>query len=68
MILAPGSGIGAGSGMRRSSRWIRGATVRPIAMTRVHPIPTMPIANPERALVTMNESPCTVPTSPFAFA
>ena len=46
----------------------RRRAVRTIAITSVHPMPSRPIARPLNTLVTMNATPCTVPTRPFAFA
>ena len=39
-----------------------------IEMISVQPIPRKPMARPESTLVTTKARPCTVPTSPFAFA
>ncbi len=68
MIGWPSATCGLSSGMRRKSRCAKASAVAPIAMNRVGPMPRMPIDSPENTLVTMNARPCTVPTSPLAFA
>ena len=54
------------SGMVTNTRCTRAAAVATIAMRTVGPMPSSPTDSPENTLVTMNATPCTVPTSPFA--
>ena len=45
-----------------TSRWASEIPVSAIAMTSVQPMPSRPIDRPEKTLVTMKATPCTVPT------
>ncbi len=67
-LRASGSGCGLSSGMRTNSRCANVSPIAAIAIINVQPIPRNPMDRPEKTLVMRKAMPCTVPTSPFAFA
>jgi len=56
------------SGMRKVRRCAKASAVSTRATTTVQPMPSSPTDNPDSTEVTINISPCTMPTSPLAFA
>ena len=54
--------------MRSVSRCAKASAVSTRATTTVQPMPSSPTDSPESTEVTMNISPCTMPTIPLALA